>query len=179
MAGRFRTAERSDLAAAGTIPSRNCSDFVLGFIRSLLGDGTMSEQSDNVSILKRAYETWASKKAADIDCWASIIADEARLKSLADGAPAVTFTRQRIGKSEIISYLEDLTKDWQMIFYRIDEYVAERDRVVAIGSTSWKNKLTSKVMTTPKVDIWRMRDGKVVEFSEFYDTANILAAAQP
>ena len=66
-----------------------------------------------------------------------------------------------------------------MIFYRIEDYVAERDRVVAIGSTSWKNKLTSKIVTTPKIDIWRMRAGKVVEFSEFYDTAQLYAASQP
>jgi ketosteroid isomerase-like protein len=34
-------------------------------------------------------------------------------------------------------------------------------------------------VTTPKVDVWRFRDGKAVEFSEFYDTAQAYAAAQP
>ena len=139
----------------------------------------MSEQSENVSILRRAYETWAGKKAAELDCWASILADDARLTSLADGSASVPFTRSRSGRSEVIEYLEALTRDWEMIFYRIDEYVAERDRVVAIGSTSWKNKLTSKTVTTPKIDVWRMRNGKAVEFSEFYDTAQLYAAAEP
>ena len=139
----------------------------------------MSEQSDNVSTLRSAYETWAGKKAADIGCWASIVADDARLTSLADGASSVPFTRSRSGRSGIIEYLEELTKDWEMIFYKIEEYVAERDRVVAIGSCSWRNKLTSKIATTPKIDVWRMRDGKAIEFAEFYDTAQLYAASQP
>lgn len=139
----------------------------------------MSEQSENVSILQRAYRAWSDTKAADIDCWVSIVAEDARLTSLADGTASLPFTRRRSGRSEIIEYLEELTKDWQMIFYRIDEYIAERDRVVAIGSTAWKNKLTSKIVTTPKIDVWRMRDGKVVEFAEFYDTARLYAASQP
>jgi ketosteroid isomerase-like protein len=139
----------------------------------------MSEQSENVNILRRAYEAWADRKAADIDCWVSIVAEDARLTSLANGTASLPFTRRRTGKSEIIEYLEELTRDWEMIYYRIDEYIAERDRVVAIGSTSWKNKLTSKIVTTPKIDVWRMRGGKAVEFSEFYDTARLYAASQP
>jgi ketosteroid isomerase-like protein len=83
------------------------------------------------------------------------------------------------GKSDFLSYIAGLTTDWEMIFYRIDEYLAQDDRVVAIGSTSWRNKRTGKIVLTPKVDIWRMKDGKAVQFSEFYDTAKLIAAAQP
>jgi uncharacterized protein len=139
----------------------------------------MSTESENVGILRDAYDTWANSKAANIDCWVSIIADDARLTSLADGARSLRFTSARSGRSEIIDYLKGLTADWEMIFYRIDEYVAQGERVVAIGATSWRNKRTGKIVVTPKVDLWRMRVGKVVQFSEFYDTARLFAAAEP
>ena len=139
----------------------------------------MSEQAENVRVLKEAYEAWDRHKGADLGVWMSIIDDDARLVSLADGADSLPFTRRRSGRSELAEYLEELTRDWEMIFYRVDEYVAERDRVVAIGSCAWKNKLTAKIATTAKVDIWRMRGGKAVEFSEFYDTAMLYAAATP
>jgi uncharacterized protein len=32
--------------------------------------------------------------------------------------------------------------------------------------------------TTPKADFWTFRDGKVVEFHEFYDTAALIAAGK-
>ncbi len=139
----------------------------------------MSTESENVGILRDAYDTWANSKAANIDCWVSIVADDARLTSLADGARSLRFTSARSGRSEIIDYLKGLTADWEMIFYRIDEYVAQGERVVAIGATSWRNKRTGKIVVTPKVDLWRMRVGKVVQFSEFYDTARLFAAAEP
>ena len=139
----------------------------------------MTTETANVEILKHAYAEWADKKAQDITCWMSIVADDARLTSLADGAAGLSFTRSRSGKSEVLEYLKGLTTDWEMLFYRIDEFIAQGDRVVALGSTSWRNKQTGKVVVTQKVDIWRMKDGKVVQFSEFYDTARLIAVAQP
>jgi ketosteroid isomerase-like protein len=137
----------------------------------------MTTEVDNVAILKQAYAEWAGQRGQSVDCWMSIVADDARLTSLADGAQGVTFTRPRTGKSEILDYLKGLTAEWDMLFYRIDEHIAQGDRVVALGSTSWRNKRTGKVMVTPKVDIWRMRNGKIVQFAEFYDTAKLIAAA--
>jgi uncharacterized protein len=139
----------------------------------------MSVEEENVRILRTAYETWDARKASDIDCWVGIIDEDARLTSLAEGNAPLAFTRKRKGRSEIVEYLQDLVDGWEMIYYRVDDYVAQGDRVVAIGSTSWRNKLTKKVATTPKVDVWRMKDGKVVEFSEFYDTAQLYAASAP
>ena len=48
---------------------------------------------------------------------------------------------------------------------------------VARGSTAWINKKTGKKAETPKVDFWRFRDGKAVEFYEYFDTACVAAAA--
>jgi len=45
------------------------------------------------------------------------------------------------------------------------------------GSMAWRNKHTGRTVETPKVDYWRFKDGKVVEFYEYYDTARVLAAA--
>ena len=41
------------------------------------------------------------------------------------------------------------------------------------------NKETGKAFETPKIDIWRFRDGRAIEFFEHYDTAQILDAAKP
>jgi len=139
----------------------------------------MSTEAENVEILKNAYSQWAGKKAADLGCWNSVMADDIVFSSLAQGALGAEFSRARSGKAGAIGYLEELTRDWSMISYVVDEYIAQGDRVVAVGSTSWTNKKTGKTASTQKVDIWRMRNGKAVEFMEFYDTANLIAAATP
>jgi uncharacterized protein len=139
----------------------------------------MPTPTDNVALLKTAYSEWAGKKGADLDCWLNIVDDGAYAMSLAKGAPEMTFTRERSSKDEIRGYLQELTRDWEMITYDMDDFIAQDDRVVVIGNVAWRNKATGKVAETPKVDIWRFRDGKVVEFAEFYDTARSFAAAVP
>ncbi|MGH6923211.1 MAG: nuclear transport factor 2 family protein [Propylenella sp.] len=139
----------------------------------------MSAESENVEILKNAYAEWGDKKAADLGCWTCLMADDIKMRSLASGARGAEFTQARSGKAQAIAYLEELTRDWKMNSYVVDEYIAQGDRVVAVGSTSWTNKKTGKTASTPKVDIWRMRNGQAVEFAEFYDTAALFAAAQP
>jgi ketosteroid isomerase-like protein len=140
-------------------------------------EAPVSTESENVATLKNAYAEWAGKKASDPSCWTSIMAEDVELRSLADGAPGVGFSQARHGLAEAKKYLEELTRDWEMISYEVEDYVAQGDCVVAIGSTTWRNEKTGKAVSTPKVDVWRMRNGKIVAFAEYFDTAKVLAAA--
>jgi uncharacterized protein len=139
----------------------------------------MSVESDNIAVLKRAYKDWDDSKGAGTDYLMAVFDDDMQFTSLADGAEPVAFTASGRGKEDFLTYIDGLTRDWEMIFYRVDDYIAQGERVVAIGSTSWRNKKSRKIVTTPKVDIWRMKNSKAVEFSEYYDTAKLIAAAQP
>ena len=78
-------------------------------------------------------------------------------------------------RNAFVGYLEGLVATFDMLHYTIDDYVAQGDRVVAIGSTAWQDRNTGKSFDTPKVDIWRLKDGRIVEFFEFYDTAKVQA----
>ena len=75
------------------------------------------------------------------------------------------------------AYFDGLLTDWTMVHYTVDEYIAQGDTVVARGACAWTNKTTGKIAETPKVDFWRFRDGKAVEFYEYFDTACVAAAA--
>ena len=66
-----------------------------------------------------------------------------------------------------------------MVHYSTNEFIAEGERVAVRGSTAWKNRKTGRVVDTPKADFWTFRNGKAVEFHEFYDTAALIAAAKP
>jgi hypothetical protein len=108
-----------------------------------------------------------------------IMADDISLGSLANGSPEMPFSASRSNKSQILDYLEELNRDWDMVSFDMNDFIAQGDRVVAIGRVAWRNKATGKIADTPKVDVWRFRDGKAVDFLEFYDTALSFAAATP
>jgi hypothetical protein len=64
-----------------------------------------------------------------------------------------------------------------MVDWQTKEFIAQGDRVVVLVNCTWKFKKTGQVVSTPKADVWRMKDGKAVEFYEYYDTAQVHAAA--
>jgi ketosteroid isomerase-like protein len=88
--------------------------------------------------------------------------------SLARGAPPAAFLTTYDNREALREYFKGLLSSWSMIHYTIDEYVAQGDAVFARDSCAW---------IAPKVDFWRFRNGKAIEFYEYYDTASVLQSA--
>jgi ketosteroid isomerase-like protein len=137
----------------------------------------MSDESRNVEILREAYRRWSDSKGASADEWMKICADNIAFGSLAQGAAAgANYLTAYPSRDALKDYFAGLTRDWQMIEFVMEQFVAQGDRVVALGSCTWRYKKTGKVVSTPKADAWRMKNGKAVEFFEYYDTAQVHAA---
>lgn len=134
--------------------------------------------NENVTILKQAYAMWNDSKADSVGHWLELMADDVKLRSLGAGAPGLEFSKTCGCKDDVLNYFKMLGGEWEMIHYTVDEYIAQGDRVVMVGHCGWTNKKTGKVVETPKVDIIRMKDAKIVEFLELYDTAQVQAATR-
>jgi ketosteroid isomerase-like protein len=139
----------------------------------------MSQRNKHVSLLKEAYKQWQETKGGSVEHWLGLMTDDVRFRSLAGGAPKMEFTRTSTCKQEVRDYFSRLTNQWEMIDYTIDEYIAQGDRVVALGTCCFRHKQTGKILDTPKADFHRFRDGKICEFFEFYDTAQAISKATP
>lgn len=48
-----------------------------------------------------------------------------------------------------------------------------------LSSVAFRHRKTGKVAESPKADVFRFRDGLIVEFAEFFDTARALADTHP
>jgi ketosteroid isomerase-like protein len=139
----------------------------------------MSDPASNKAQLAQIYRRWHETKGACLDEFIGIFADDISFRSLAQGAAPVTFTAAAIGPAQLRGYFDGLLAGWTMIHFTVDHMIADGDRVAVVGSTAWTCKATGKVCETPKIDLWRFRDGRAVEFFELYDTAGMLAAATP
>jgi uncharacterized protein len=137
----------------------------------------MGDEAKNVAILKESYARWHDRKGDSVDHWMGIIDDNIRFGSLGQGAPQVAFARAYSNREALRGYFGGLLADWEMVHFTVHEFVAQGDAVFMRGTTAWRNKKTGKSFETPKVDFWRFRDGKAVEFYEYYDTAGAIAAA--
>ena len=132
----------------------------------------------NVQLLKEAYRRWNDSKGGSVDYWFdSVIGPQIKFESLSQGAPALPFANCYDDRAKLRGYFDGLLADWSMRHYTMNEYVAQGDAVFARGSCAWTNKRTGKVAETPKVDFWRFKDGKAIEFYEYFDTALVYGAA--
>ena len=134
------------------------------------------DDNPNVAILRDCYTHWHETRGGSVDKWMGIAEEEFTLRSMADGRPGAEFTAACGCKDDLGRYLSGLTGGWEMEYYRIDEYIAQGDTVIAIGSTAWTNNATGKRAETLKADVWKFRDGKAISFLEFYDSCALIEA---
>jgi ketosteroid isomerase-like protein len=138
----------------------------------------MSNEATNVAILKEAYRQWDESKGGSVEHWFdSVVAPNISFGSVPRGAAPLEFATQYDNREQLRGYFKGLVSEWTRLHYTVEEYIAQGDSVVARGSTAWTNKKTGKVAETPKIDFWRFKDGKAIEFYEYFDTACVAAAA--
>lgn len=136
----------------------------------------MSDEAQNVSILKQAYARWSQSKGASAVEWTAIFADNFKFGSIAQGDHGAPYLKSYQSRDQLTQYFAGLAQDWEMIEFITDHFIAQDDRVVMLGHCSWRFKRTGKVVATPKADAWRFAGGKAVEFYEYYDTAKLREA---
>jgi uncharacterized protein len=137
----------------------------------------MSNATDNKAKLQALYRRWHETRGGALEELLGVFDNTICFGSLAQGAPPAAFTATCVGKDQLRSYFDGLLSGWSMNHYTVDHMIAEGDSVAVVGSTSWTNRATHKTVETPKVDVWRFKDGRAVEFYEYYDTAKLYAAA--
>jgi ketosteroid isomerase-like protein len=133
----------------------------------------------NVEKLKHAYQLYNDTSGADVSAWLELMDDDTLIRSLADGAAGMEFSAERRGKAAAAAYLAAIGQDWEMLFFKPKEVIAEGDRVAMFGRCGWRHRGTGKEVESPVAAFWKFRGGKAVEYLEFYDTARAIAAAQP
>jgi len=133
----------------------------------------MSDEAANVRTLKDAYKIWIDSKGERFDQWIAIIADKFKFGSLAEGRHGASYLTSYDSRDALEHYFAGIKVDWAMVAFEAEHFVAQGDRVVMLGRCCWRHKRTGKVVDSPKTDSWRFAGGKVVEFYEYYDTAQL------
>jgi len=137
----------------------------------------MAHTQDNVIQLKEVYRLWNETKGQSVRQWLDLLADEVCFRSLAGGAPGMEFTRNCGCRTEVAQYFAMMAADWEMMHYTVEEFIAQGDRVVMLGSCAWRHRRTGRVVETPKADFFTFKEGNIIDFLEFYDTAKAMAAS--
>ena len=125
----------------------------------------MSEQ-DNVEVVKRAYENF---KTGDIGALLGQVSEDVdwRLPEI-EGAP---FAGARKGRGQVSEFFTSLADTQDVLSFEPREFVAQGDKVVALGTYGWRVKTTGRDWAGDFAHVFTVRDGKIAGFHEYMDTA--------
>jgi ketosteroid isomerase-like protein len=94
-------------------------------------------------------------------------------------AEAAPFAGSFHGKQEVTRFFSELGTCMQSVRFVVHDIVAENDKVVVIGDSTWLVTSTGRKFDNPWVNVFTMRDGKVIRTQQYYDTQPLDRAFRP
>lgn len=121
---------------------------------------------ENILVVEKAYNNF---KSGDIKSLLETLAEDVQweLPSMEN----VPFSGKRAGREQVRQFFATLAELQESLQFEPREFIADRDKVVSLGYYRWRVKSTDKTFECPFAHVFTIRDGKVVRFQEFMDTA--------
>ena len=129
----------------------------------------MTIEDRNVERIKELYRQYGEGQiepviaALDEDvCWHSVGPDG-----------YLPWCGRCVGREGVRRYFDTVRENVTVERYEPLYFVAQGDRVVAVINLSVRDNTTGRISDIDKVDIFRMRDDRILEFTEFGDMAAV------
>ncbi len=132
----------------------------------------MSEQ-ENIGVAQQAYNNF---KTGDIQALLALLSDniEWQLPEVAN----VPFTGKRTGRAAVGEFFALVGANQDVLSFEPRDFIAQGDKVVSLGHYEWRVKANGREFGSDFAHVFTIRDGKVVAFKEYFDSAVAAAAYQ-
>ncbi|HYJ88561.1 MAG TPA: nuclear transport factor 2 family protein [Pyrinomonadaceae bacterium] len=131
----------------------------------------MSEE--NKAIVRQAYDNF---KAGRIDKLLELMSDD--IDWTLPEVEGIPFGGKRSGLKSVGEFFVIVNNSQESLSFEPREVIAEGDKVVALGTYTWRVRSTKREFTGDFAHAWTFRDGKVIRFHEYTDTAALANAYQ-
>ena len=121
--------------------------------------------ADNLEAVRSFYGALAR---GEVPTALALLAPEVRWTE-AEGFP---YAGTYVGPDGVLKgVLMRLATEWEGFSATPREFVVQGDTVVSLGEYSGKYKMTGRSFSAPFAHVWNLRNGKVVSFRQYTDTA--------
>lgn len=132
----------------------------------------MSEQ-ENTELVQKAYGNFQS---GDIPAVLSALSED--IEWVFPELEGVPVARSWHGREEVGQFFQTLDDTQEVRQFEPREFVAQGDKVVALGHYAWHVKSTGREWESDFAHVFTVRDGEVTKFQEYTDSAALAAAFQ-
>jgi ketosteroid isomerase-like protein len=127
--------------------------------------------------LRLVQEFYAAFRRGDITGVLDTLADDVGW-FLPGPKDIVPFVRERPGREQVAQLIAKLTETQDADQFEPREFIAQGEKVVALGHYRWRVKPTGRSYASDLVHVFTVQDGKVSTFREYLDTHAWAAAYQ-
>ena len=121
------------------------------------------------SALETAKEWYAAVHAGDFDRLFRVMADDCVIEFY--GPSVIPFAGRFEGKETCKLFFGHVAEDVDIQLFDQEEFIADGDKVAVTGVLSMTLKATGRLYSAAYAHILTVRDGQVVRFRDFQDTA--------
>lgn len=129
----------------------------------------MNEQQ-NLDVVRDGYARFGR---GDLDGLMTLFDEQ--IEWTTPGPSDLPIAGRRRGHRQVREFFGALAAMVDMERFEPKEFIAQGDRVVVTGDETFRMKASGHRMSAPWAHIFRLRDGKVVQFDEYTDTSAIVA----
>ncbi len=132
----------------------------------------MSAQNNTKTI----QEMYAAFGRGDIQTLLDNVTDNVDWQAVVGVGPDVPTGGRRNGRAQVQQFFSQLNESTEFKRFEPREFVAERDKVVALGFYEAVVKKTGRSFKSDWVMVFTLANGKVAHFREYADAVGITAA---
>ena len=128
---------------------------------------------NNLEIVQNGYQKFGS---GDVEGLLKLFADN--IKWTVPEIENAPFAGSRQGIDSVGEFFGQLSAAEDITSFEPTEFIASDDRVVVLGTSTATVRETGRTYSTDWVHVFRLENGKVTEFNEFFDNAAATRAFQ-
>jgi uncharacterized protein len=142
-----------------------------GWVTHRIIKGALMSENGNTNIVQNVYENF---RAGEIKALLNLLSDdiEWQLPEIEN----VPFAGKRRGHEEMGQFFTSLVDTQEVQHFEPREFIADADKVVALGHYAWHVKSTGREFGGDFAHVFTLCNGKVIRFHEYMDTAAAAAA---
>ena len=129
----------------------------------------MSEQ-DNLDVVRRGYEAFGH---GDIETLLSLFDEQ--IEWVTPGPAELATSGRRTGRQQVAEFFTVLSEMLEIQRFEPKQFIAQGDLVVVLGDDTSAVKATGKVLEGAWAHVFTLKNGKVTQFQEYMDTAELVA----
>jgi ketosteroid isomerase-like protein len=130
-------------------------------------------ETQNTQVVQDAYAAFGR---GDIAALLGYMTEDVQWQGAYGTATHVPFSGERTGKAQVAEFFQQVAASEDFQQFEPREFVAQGEKVVAVGHYRAISKTTGKSFESDFVMVFTLRGGKVAKFQEFTDSAAINAA---